>query len=75
MNGRRQTRWLLYEQNQTGLPRPLLVMLVIWLAILFLSFGMFTPMNWTAAISLFLPAASVCCAVLMILEMYKPYWG
>lgn len=75
MDNLQQTRWLLYEQNQTGLPRALLIMLVLWLAILFLSFGTFTPPNWTAATSLLLAAVSVCGAVLMILAMYRPYHG
>ncbi|HEX4773064.1 MAG TPA: hypothetical protein VH351_19680 [Bryobacteraceae bacterium] len=70
-----QTRWLIYEQNAAGLPRPLLFVLVCWLALLFLSFGLFAPTNGTVAASLFLSALAVSGAVLMALEMYSPYHG
>ena len=70
-----QTRWLTYEQTVTGLPRPLLLLLVFWLSLLFLSFGLFAPTNGTATASLFLSALSVSGAVWVILEMYSPYHG
>ena len=70
-----QTRWLIYEQTVAGLPQPLLLMLVFWLSLLFLSFGLFAPKNGTVATSLFLSALAVSGAVLMIFEMYSPYQG
>ena len=70
-----RTRWLMYEQVGTGLPRPLLIVLILWLSLLFLSFGLFAPTNATAAFSLFLAALSVSGAVLMVLEMYSPCQG
>jgi hypothetical protein len=69
------TRWLMYEQTTGELPRPLLIVLVLWLSLLFLSFGLFAPPNATALTSLLLAAVSVSGAILMILEMYKPYQG
>ena len=36
-------RWLLVEQNTIGIAFPLLVLVVFWLALLFLSFGLFAP--------------------------------
>ncbi|HEY6347562.1 MAG TPA: hypothetical protein VIY49_39230 [Bryobacteraceae bacterium] len=70
-----QRRWLMYEQTVSGLPRPLLVVMVVWLGLLFLSFGLLTPPNATAITSLFLAAMSVSSAILMILDMYSPYRG
>ena len=70
-----QTRWLRYEQAVVGVPRALIIVLVLWLSFLFLSFGLFAPPNATALTSLFLAAVSVSGAILMILEMYKPYHG
>jgi hypothetical protein len=70
-----QRRWLMYEQTVSGLPRPLLTVLVVWLGLLFLSFGLLSPPNATAITSLFLGAMSVAGAILMILEMYSPYHG
>ena len=75
LNDLGQTRWLIYEQTGTGVPRPLLGVLVFWVSLLFLSFGLFAPANWTVAASLFLSALSISGAVLMTLEMYSPYEG
>src|SRR5271165_3813634 len=41
-------RWLLVEQNTIGIAAPLLVVVVFWLTLLFLSFGLFAPRNATA---------------------------
>jgi len=70
-----QRRWLMYEQTVGGLPRPLLIVLVVWLTLLFVSFGLLATPNATALTSLFLAAMSVSGAILMILEMYSPYQG
>ena len=70
-----QTRWLIYEQTVAGLPRPLLIVMIFWLSLLFVGFGLFAPANGTVAVSLLLSAASVSAAVLMTLEMYSPYQG
>jgi len=70
-----ETRWLMYEQNVTGLSMPLLVVLISWLAIIFASFGLFAPRNATVLGSLFASALSVSGAMLLILEMYTPYAG
>ena len=70
-----QRRWLMYEQTVSGLPRPLLIVLVVWLTLLFVSFGLLATPNATAVTSLFLGAMSVSGAILLILEMYSPYQG
>jgi len=70
-----KTRWLMYEQNVTGVSLPLLVVLVSWLAMIFASFGLFAPRNATVLVSLFVSAMSVSGAILLILEMYSPYAG
>jgi hypothetical protein len=49
--------------------------LVFWITVIFLAFGLFAPTNATLLISLFVSAASVSGAVLMILEFYRPYSG
>jgi hypothetical protein len=68
-----QTRWLQFAQSTTSISMPLLVMVVFWLATLFLGFGLFAPPNGTVVSSLFLTALSVSGAILLILEMYTPY--
>jgi hypothetical protein len=70
-----QTRWLQFAQSASSISTPLLVMVVFWLATLFLGFGLFAPRNGTVVSSLFLTALSVSGAIVVILEMYTPYGG
>jgi hypothetical protein len=70
-----ETRWLMYEQSVTAVSRPLLVVLVFWLTIIFISFGLFAPKNLTVVTTLLVSAMAVCGAVLLILEMYSPFAG
>jgi len=66
---------LMYEQATTSVSMPLLVVLVLWLAAIFISFGLFAPFNGTVVASLFVSALSVSGAIFLILEMYTPYAG
>lgn len=70
-----ETRWLIYEQESTSISMPMLIILVSWLATLFVSFGLFAPANGTAVTALFVSALSVSGAILLILELYSPYEG
>jgi hypothetical protein len=70
-----QTRWLIFEQDTVHMPTLLLTMLILWLMLLFVSFGIFAPRNLMVMSGLFLTAAAVCGAVLLILEMYHPQNG
>jgi hypothetical protein len=70
-----QTRWLLYAQQAVSISTPLLVTLVFWLIAIFVSFGLFAPRNAPVVVGMFISAASVSGAILMILEMYTPYSG
>jgi hypothetical protein len=70
-----KTRWLMYAQQATSVSMPLLVVLVLWLTVIFISFGLFAPFNATVVSSLFVSALSVSGAILLILEMYSPYSG
>jgi hypothetical protein len=70
-----QTRWLLFEQRGSSIPMPFLILLVFWVTIIFLSFGLFAPSNATVVASLFLCALSVSGAIFMILELDRPFGG
>jgi hypothetical protein len=70
-----QMRWLLFEQSNSSISSPLVVIVVVWLAILFSSFGLFGPSNSTAIASLMVGAASVSGAVFLILELDRPFGG
>jgi hypothetical protein len=70
-----KTRWLMYEQTTTSVSMPLLLVLVLWLTVIFISFGLFAPFNGTVVASLFVSALSVSGAIFLILDMYTPYAG
>jgi hypothetical protein len=70
-----QTRWLLSEQRGSSIPMPFLVLLIFWVTIIFLSFGLFAPPNATVIAALFLCALSVSGAIFLILELDRPFGG
>lgn len=70
-----QTRWLQFAQQAVSISMPLLATLVFWLIAIFVSFGLFAPRNAAVVVCMFISAASVSGAILMILEMYAPYRG
>jgi hypothetical protein len=70
-----QTRWLIAEQRVSSISVPLLVVLIFWLTIIFMSFGLFAPRNLVVVVSLLVSALSVSGAIFLILEMYSPYAG
>ena len=70
-----RSRWMLIEEAQNELPNTLVVLLVLWLAILFLSFGLFAPRNATVVAALFVCACVMAGAIFLILEMNRPLNG
>jgi len=70
-----QTRLLLFEQSGRSIPMPFLVLLIFWVTIIYVSFGLFAPPNATVIVTLFLCALSVSGAILLILELDRPFGG
>jgi hypothetical protein len=68
-------RWLMFEQGRNYISVPLLVTMVLWLSIVFTSFGLFAPRNATVIVTLFLCALSVSGAIFLIMDMYRPFEG
>ena len=68
-------RWLMYEQGNAAVSKPLLVIMVFWLTVVFVSYGLFAPHNPTTIASLFAAGLSVSGAIFLILEMYTPFGG
>jgi len=75
MNTISRSRWELIEDAQRGLPPILLSVLVFWLALLFLSFGVFAPRNWIVFLALMVSACSMAAAIFLVLEMNSPLDG
>jgi hypothetical protein len=70
-----QTRLLMFEQDGSSISWPFLTVLVFWICMLFLGFGLFARFNATVTVALFLGALSVGGAIFLILELSHPYEG
>jgi hypothetical protein len=70
-----QSRWILFEQAGDSISLPLLLVLIFWLAIIFASFGLFAPANFTVIGSLVVASLSVAGAIFLILELARPFGG
>ena len=70
-----QVRWLMFAQSSVPVPKLLLLVLIFWLTVLFFSFGLFAPRNFTVRSGLFVSALAVAGAIFLILEMYQPQSG
>jgi hypothetical protein len=70
-----QTRWLVYGQATTSVSTPMIVFLVFWLSMIFLSFGLYAPPNGIVTVAFFIAGLSVSGAIFLILDMYAPYRG
>lgn len=70
-----EARLLMLEQLDTSLNWPLLVILVFWIGVLFLGFGLFARLNATVMTTLVVGALSAASAIFLILELSMPYSG
>ena len=70
-----QTRLLLFAQSGSSIPLPFLGVLVFWLAMIFLSFSLFSRLNPTVIAALFVFALSSSGAIFLILELSQPFTG
>ena len=71
-----QTRLLMDAQRSSGaVSWPFWTVLVFWIGVLFLGFGLFTRANATVVMMLMVGALSVSGAVFLILELNTPYQG
>lgn len=70
-----QTRWLMFAQKTSAVPLPFLIVVLFWLTITFLSFGLYAPRNGVVFTTLFLCALSVAAALFLVLELDRPFDG
>ena len=68
-------RSLLLEQTGGSIPIPFLVVLVFWLVIIFVGFGLFAPANPTVISVLLVCALSAAGAIFLIVELDRPLEG
>jgi len=70
-----RTHSLLAAQAGRSIPLPFLVVLIFWLTVIFMSFGLFAPSNATVITTLLVCALSVSGAIFLILELDQPFQG
>jgi hypothetical protein len=70
-----ESRWLLIAQAQRSLPMTFVVVLLFWLTMLHISFGLLASRNATVITVLLISALSVSGAMFIILEMDHPLQG
>jgi hypothetical protein len=70
-----QARWMQIEEENNTIPAPFLAVLVFWLAVMFVSFGLFAPRNAIAITMLCVGALSLAGAIFLIEELYDPIGG
>ena len=70
-----KARLSLFTQSNDAIPAPFLVILILWLAVIFVSFGLFVRPNRIAIVTFFIGGLSVASAIFLILEMGQPFAG
>jgi hypothetical protein len=70
-----QARLTLFEQAGNSLHTPFVTVLVLWLAIIFASFGLFSELNLLSVGALVTLAISASSALFLILELSGPFTG
>jgi hypothetical protein len=74
-SGLSRTRFLMFQELGSSIPSPFLVVMVFWLAIIFASFGIFSPHNATVIVVFLVCAMSVAGAIFLILELDRSFEG
>ncbi len=70
-----QMRWLVIAHERDAILPPFLTVLVLWLAIIFVGFGMHTANNAIVLTTLFVCALTVSGAIFLIEELDRPFEG
>jgi hypothetical protein len=70
-----QLRLLLVAQSIPSISKPMLIILISWLIVIFFGFSLIAPPNATTTLALVASAFSVACAIFLILELDHPFGG
>jgi hypothetical protein len=70
-----QVRSLMLTESTTSISPPMLIVMVLWLVMIFLSFSLMAPANATANFALIASALCAAGAMFLILELDRPFGG
>jgi hypothetical protein len=70
-----QLRSLMQAEATPSISKPMLIVVVLWLVMIFLGFSLIAPPNATASFALIASALCVAGAIFLILELDRPFGG
>lgn len=70
-----QIQFLLFSQPTNAISTPFISILVLWLAFLFVTFGLTAPPNSLIVVVLLVSALSAASAIFLILDLDRPFGG
>lgn len=70
-----QLRSLMEAESTTSISAPMLIVVVLWLVLIFIGFSLTAPPNATATLALIASALCAAGAILLILELDRPFDG
>jgi peptidoglycan/LPS O-acetylase OafA/YrhL len=70
-----ELRWALVEDSESSIPVALIVMLMLWLTLIFASFGYRAPRNRVVICTLVVAAGFISASVYLIMDMDMPFSG
>jgi hypothetical protein len=70
-----KTTWIQAAQKSEHVQHPFVFIMVVWLFVLFVSFGLFAPRNMLVGIALMVGALAIAGAVVLIVDMDLPFEG
>jgi hypothetical protein len=70
-----KTTWIQAAEESQHVPHPFVLIMIVWLFVLFVSFGLFAPRNTLVVIALLVAALSIAGAVVLIVDMDSPFEG
>jgi hypothetical protein len=68
-------RWIIIEQSEGTIPRPMMVLVIAWLVLIFATFGYRAPQNATVVIVLTTGAILMAGSIYLMLDMDTPSSG
>jgi hypothetical protein len=75
MSNSAKIRLLMSEQVDNAVPWPFLAILIAWVSMLFMGFGMLARLNATVLTVLFVGAISISGAIFLVMDLGTPYSG
>lgn len=68
-------RWRIVSASMGSLSTPFFAMLVFWMLVIYLCFGLSAPLNHINVMALFLSALALTSALFVIIDLYAPFSG